>query len=419
LLRLGFDAKRAFHNQTGLGNYARTFLANLVRFYPEHEYHCFSPSVKELDGLTWFHNNPSSPRVHLHQDHSLLASWNRAFGMRNSLLANQIQLYHGLSNELPLDLQGHGSKIHTVVTVHDLIYRELPENYPPMDRWIYQFKTRRTLALADSIVAISQATRQQLLRYYPEYAPKIKVILQACSPIFYETTAEFRSDEALNPSSDATIAPSMHATPHPLGQQPFWLSVGTVEKRKNLETILHALYLMKPSERLPLVVIGRTGSPYATHCVHLARQWGLRVHWNPQLPSKGSLRSGVADLRSWYHHAVALIYPSHLEGFGLPVAEALLSHCPVITTRFSAMADLCGPHGLLVDAHSAEELQAAMVRLQGDASYRAQIQREGYLRARTILDPKLLTAQWIELYGEVLDLKPAASMSGENLVDGF
>jgi len=377
LLRLGFDAKRAFHNRTGLGNYARTFLSNLVQFFPENEYHLFTPASGYPASNLFLENALSASSFHLHQDKTTLASWNRSFRMRGPLLANQIQLYHGLSNEVPMDLKRLQGRVRSVVTVHDLIFMELPDTYPLVDRWIYQFKTRHTLAIADCIVAISESTRHQLLRYYPEHAHKIKVILQPCSPHFYEE--------------------SVSASVHPLGKQAYWLSVGTVEKRKNLEAVLHALHQTKPSERLPLVVIGNTDSPYAAHCMSLAAQRGLQVHWNPHKPPLGE-----PDLKIWYRHAVGLVYPSHLEGFGLPVAEALLSRCPVITLRNSAMAEICGPHSLLVDSALDEELQSAMSTLQRDSTLRAQLQRDGFHRVKTLLDPEKLTTQWIDFYRDLI-----------------
>ncbi|MFM7379931.1 MAG: glycosyltransferase family 1 protein, partial [Bacteroidota bacterium] len=103
MFRLGFDAKRVFHNRTGLGNYARTFLQNLAHFYPENEYHVFSPALKSHAKLQHSYNPYFSTPFHFHPIPSPLASWKRSFQMRGPLLSNRIQVYHGLSNEIPLD----------------------------------------------------------------------------------------------------------------------------------------------------------------------------------------------------------------------------------------------------------------------------------------------------------------------------
>ncbi len=382
MLRLGFDAKRAFHNRTGLGNYARTFLRNLVDFYPENEYHLFTPGLKPHANQLLSDNPFFSKPFHCHQDKSFLASWNRSFRMQGPLLANKIQLYHGLSNEVPMDLERLRGSVRSVVTVHDLIFLDLPSTYPLIDHWVYRFKTRRSLALADRIVAISESTRRQLLRYFPEHAHKIQVILQPCSPSYYK---------------DLPTASS-----HPLAERPYWLSVGTVEKRKNLESVLHALHLAQPDKRLPLVVFGNTEQPYGKHCIQLAAILGLEVYWNPpKSPTTAIHSSEKVDLIDWYRHAQGLLYPSHMEGFGLPVAEAMLSRCPVITTRSSSMAEICGPNGLLVDSTLPGELHAAMTSLHNDPALSATLRQEGYLRAKSLIDPRMLTAQWMNLYQDL------------------
>jgi glycosyltransferase involved in cell wall biosynthesis len=275
-----------------------------------------------------------------------------------------------------------------VVTVHDLIYRDIPSTYPAADRWIYRFKTRRSLALADKVVAISEFTRSRILQYFPEHAPKVQVIWQPCSPRYYEDSPD--------------------TVDHPLAEQPYWLSVGTVEKRKNLESVLQALRLARPDDRLPLVVFGNIKGPYAARCIRLAAQWGLKVHWNPDIsPSGDTTPRGLSDLRAWYRHALGLVYPSHLEGFGLPVAEALLSRCPVITTRNSAMSEICGDQGILVDSTHYEELYEAMAMLQSDTALRVQLQNGGYQRAQFLLNPVKLSTQWMDLYRKLLeDAKP-------------
>ncbi|MBM3911531.1 MAG: glycosyltransferase family 4 protein [Sphingomonadales bacterium] len=383
MFRLGFDAKRAFHNRTGLGNYARTFLQNLAHFYPENEYHLFSPALKSHANRQHSDNPLFTTPFHFHPIQSPLASWKRSFQMRGPLLSNRIQVYHGLSNEIPLDLKRLQGRVRSVLTVHDLIFLDLPSTYSWIDCRVYRYKTKRSLALADRVVAISEATRRQLLQHFPEDEHKIQVILQPCSPEYY--------------------ANSPKSSPHPLADQAYWLWVGTVEQRKNLETVLHALRLTPADERLPLVVIGNTSHPYAQQCVQLAASLGVKVHWNPHRhPDLGKPADEKANLIAWYRHAQGLVYPSHLEGFGLPVAEALLSRCPVITTRNSSMAEICGPHGLLVDSTQPEELQAAMASLRNDSAMGEALRNEGQSRALSLLDPRRITGQWMNLYRELI-----------------
>ena len=121
-MRIGFDAKRIFQNTTGLGNYSRTVVKNLAEFYPENEYFLFTPTLKN--------KLPFAFNKNTHMVVGRGSVW-RSFGVRRDIVKHNVDIYHGLSNEIPFTLKI--SHIKSVVTIHDLIFDHFPEYYPGVD----------------------------------------------------------------------------------------------------------------------------------------------------------------------------------------------------------------------------------------------------------------------------------------------
>ena len=158
-MRIAFDAKRMLNNPTGLGNHARILANALMRDYPDNEYLLFSPTAKD-EFLNQLHGEYE---MHFPKTRSAQAvhPWWRSYGITNDLLKNKVDIYHGISNELPLNI--HRTRIKTVVTIHDLIFLKHKEQYPWIDRQIYTLKTKYAAKHADKIIAVSQETKHDLI----------------------------------------------------------------------------------------------------------------------------------------------------------------------------------------------------------------------------------------------------------------
>src|SRR5215208_2327665 len=144
-MNVGFDAKRVFHNATGLGNYSRDVLRVVRRLRPEHAYYAYTPARGRLplDAGEGGRLEVRSPRGLVAR--TLPSLW-RTRGIVSDLRLDGIRLFHGLSNELPLGIERAG--IASAVTIHDLIFERLPELYSPIDRRIYAAKARSAAARA-------------------------------------------------------------------------------------------------------------------------------------------------------------------------------------------------------------------------------------------------------------------------------
>ena len=170
-MRIGFDAKRAFANKTGLGNYSRFVLDALAMHEPGNDYLAYTPKNNRhlFDGFP-------SGSIHYPKgfiDRKLSAYWRYA-RITRQLREENIDVYHGLSNEIPQGLQR--ADIRSVVTIHDLIFERLPRLFKPVDRAIYRHKFQSACRRADSVVAVSDQTRRDLIELYGVDDSIIKVI---------------------------------------------------------------------------------------------------------------------------------------------------------------------------------------------------------------------------------------------------
>ena len=188
-MRLGFDAKRVFHNATGLGNYSRDVLRILSSRRPADAYVAYSPSPGALPAEAGGDAvEVRGPRSALAR--ALPALW-RTRLVVGDLRADRIDLFHGLSNELPLGIEESG--VGSAVTIHDLIFERLPELYSPLDRRIYAMKARSAVRRAGVVVSVSEQTKRDLVELYGVDPARIRVVYQTCREAFRAPVAPERS----------------------------------------------------------------------------------------------------------------------------------------------------------------------------------------------------------------------------------
>ena len=347
-MRIGFDAKRAFHNVTGLGHYSRTLIRSLAEYFPDHQYYLFNPKSPARFALPWDGVNRSNlieviPTRAL--DRLLPSAW-RSSWVKKDLRKNQIDLYHGLSHEIPRGMERRG--IRTVVTIHDLIFERYPDQYNPIDVRIYRNKFRHACEKADRIIAISEQTKKDIVEFYKIPARKIRVCYQSCQPAFFETVSAAEKEQVKQ----------RYQLP-----DDFFLYVGSIIERKNLDNVVRALHAIRQETDLPLLVIG-TGGKYERTVKASIEELGLSdrvIFLSRSEAAKNSERFQQAtDFPAIYQLATAMIYPSIFEGFGIPVLEALASELPVITSNLSCLPEAAGPGSLLIDPHDPQAIANAM-----------------------------------------------------------
>lgn len=182
-LSIGLDGKRAVLNNTGLGNYSRYYLNIMSLAFPSATFRVYTPRIVENERLKPLLDRPNIQLVgpELRWNNGLSRALWRTVDLPVTLKADDIAVYHGLSNELPLTIKG---VCPSVVTIHDLIYRRIPSDYKPIDRRLYDFKYSRSAKAATRVIAISECTKRDLIADYGIDPDKIDVIYQGIDPIF-------------------------------------------------------------------------------------------------------------------------------------------------------------------------------------------------------------------------------------------
>jgi glycosyltransferase involved in cell wall biosynthesis len=338
-MNIGYEAKRVFKNFTGLGNYSRWVVQSLATAYPNHSFFLYTSTLSQNPRLTFLQNfkniiirTPVAKKFNFF--------W-RSFGVVNDAKNDGIALFHGLSHQIPFGLKR--KKIKSVVTIHDLVFLRYPQYYNFMDRQIYKFKCSYACKNADTIIAISQQTKQDIVHYFGIDKQKIEVVYQGCDAIFYQTnTTQQLAQVAQNYNLPNT----------------FLLCVGTIESRKNQLLIIKALQLL-PSH-VHLVLVGK-----ATQYKQVLTQYITQT----QLHNRVLFLQNVAfaDLPCLYQLAKVFVYPSVFEGFGIPIVEALNSGVPVIAATGSCLEEAGGPGSIYVYPHNHHQLATQINLLLNDA----------------------------------------------------
>lgn len=348
-MRIGFDAKRAFFNYSGLGNYSRNTIQYLNQYYPENEYFLYIPRKSRTSSFQGYQGQQLIyPDTFISK---MFPSLWRSYLLPGKLYSDKINLYHGLSNEIPFGI--HNYKINSVVTIHDLIFLRYPEWYKKTDRFIYKSKTLYSCRKSKRIIAISNQTKADIIEYYHIHPDKVDVVYQGCDPKFYQETNLSEKKEILKKYNLSSG---------------YLLYVGTVEKRKNLLNIVKALH----TGRIPgtLVVIGRQ-TRYADEVKKYIFSHQLKnIRFLENVPNQ--------DLSSLYQMASLFLYPSVYEGFGIPILEALYSRIPVITSSGGCFREAGGENSYYIDPGNIEQISDAIKKVLEDTELRKVMITKGY-----------------------------------------
>jgi len=375
-IKIGFDAKRAFTNHSGLGSYSRNIVSSLKRFYPCNSYVLFTPE-KQAPGI-FFNDSGFEVVTPGRVGIKFLAAFWRNFQLTGQLKYESVNLFHGLSNELPSGI--HRLSIPSVVTIHDLIFLKFPGFYRPVDRLIYRSKVRYACQAATRVIAVSNQTRRDLIGLLNVPEDKIDVVYQPVSQRFFENPEAFE----------------ISAVKEKYGlHENFILSVGTIEDRKNQLNIIRAV--REEGIDREIVFIGRkTG--YADRLMDYIRlnRMNNQVRFISDLPDE--------DLPSIYALAGASVYLSKYEGFGIPVIEAMAAGCPVVASNAPCLPETSGGAALLVDPENIGAIGLTIKSVLENKEVRAELISKGKERA-AFFTPENAARNLITVYSKILNFR--------------
>ncbi|MDH4262713.1 MAG: glycosyltransferase family 4 protein [Spirochaetia bacterium] len=344
-MNIGFDAKRIFYNETGLGNYSRTLVKLIKKNYPDDNCFLFTPTIRGLKPMQYKNtfNDCTIIEPDTFFDRMFSTYW-RNFTMVKDLLKFNLDIYHGLSHEIPRNIEKTGIK--TVVTIHDLIFLKFPELYKPWDVMIYKKKYLESCHRADAIIAISENTKNDIMEFLNIPSEKIFVIYQSAAPQYYTK---------IDKSKHEIVMQKYNL------KDPYILYVGSLNKRKNLIPLIKAISLLK-QKKIKLIIVG-SGSE-KTNLEKTAANEGVT--------SQVRFLNNVSGeyLPSLYAGAKMFVYPSIYEGFGIPIIESLLCKTPVITNRGSCFHEAAGEGGIYADVFNPGSIAEAIEFLLIDRNHK-------------------------------------------------
>jgi glycosyltransferase involved in cell wall biosynthesis len=367
-MRIGFDAKRAFNNQTGLGNYSRFVIEALSPIQPPGgglEYLLYTPKVKNSAWLDSFDHNFAIKTSPL----GMGGLW-RSWLINDDLKKDNVDVFHGLSNEIPFGINKSGVK--SVVTIHDLIFLRYPELYPSVDRFFYQQKFRYACENADAVVAVSQQTKDDIMEFYKIPSERIRVIYQDCQSSFHQ-----RVDNQLI----LTIKSKYSLN------KPYIICVSSFSERKNQKRLVEAFQQLGLKD-YELVLVGGK-SKYAED-----------VTQNSPKDTRVLFGVSSADLPALYQGASLCVYPSFFEGFGIPIVEALHSGIPVVAATGSCLEEAGGEGALYANPLDVNDLADKMRQVLTNDSLRNDLVLKGKEHIKQF-SSKIIAEQLIKLYKEL------------------
>lgn len=362
-MNVGFDAKRYFHNRTGLGNYSRDLVDTLASEHLKDKFFLFD-SNPEIDHL---------PSNVIAVPPGLQGAFGKPFWrpylIRRDMEKYLIDVYHGLSNELPYGK--YSPRVKKVVTIHDVIFKRFPSHYKSFDRWVYNKKTAHAIEIADKIIATSKATADDLMEFYKADPSKLEVVYQTCGAGHRRSFSE----------SEIVAFRNKHKIP-----ANSFLYLSSFQTRKNHMQLLKAYRQYKGTFKL--VLAGRAGETLSACKQYIAdNSLTERVLVLDQLSN--------SDLPYLYRSCSAFVYPSMIEGFGIPLIEAANAGLPMAVNDIPIFRELA-PEGSL---YFRPEDERGFAKILDELSQRSKTDYSKFLEA---FDPKLSAAQVYEIYKRLI-----------------
>ena len=293
---------------------------------------------------------------------------------------NLIHIYHGLSNELPVEFVKN-PKIKWVVTIHDIAFLYYKMDYSLFDSFIHFQKIKNSCQKADVIIAVSEYTKADICKIFNLPPEKVEVVYQTVNDNFKKS---FTNDEFQH------VVNLYHLPNH------YFLSVGSITARKNLLSALKAWKGLPTEYQWPFLIIGKPNRKY----FKIIKE---ELDLFKEIYSNKIMFRNVANehLPIVYQNAEIFIYPSYFEGFGIPVLEALYSGIPVITSKTTSLPEVGGPGAYLVDPANYEEIRAGILFFMQHKEQREHAVNKGLEHVKKF-DAQVVNDKLVNIYQSLL-----------------
>jgi glycosyltransferase involved in cell wall biosynthesis len=346
---LSFEAT---YRQAGVSRYTEALVRELPALAPDDEFIVFTgprrpPAERDFDpSLHWSHTRVPTQRP------PARIAWEQTAGTTIAR-RHRLDLVHAPVNVTPF-ITG----CPRIVTIHDIAFHHFPEQYPGAKQRYLRLMTRLSVRRAARVIAVSEATRQDVIATYGCDPARVVTVPNGvsddCHPLPEDEVRAFRQREGLHDD--------------------FILFLGTLQPRKNVETLLRAYARVRGETGWQLVIAGAAGWSYDS-IFSTARELGLE----DVVRFAGFVEPEQLPL--WYNAAGIFVYPSTYEGFGLPLLEAMACGTPVIAANTSSLPEVVGDAGLLAAPRDTEGFARAILSLIRAPELRAELRERGLRRA--------------------------------------
>jgi len=349
-MRIGIDARMTHYRQAGISQYTLQLLEGLARCDPADEF-VILQSRKSKEPILR-RPNFATRRLYTPCHHRL-----EQYLLPLEITPLRLDILHSTDFIPPF---WRRRNCRSVITVHDLVFLMYPDLLTKESARYYG-QIDEAVKSSDAIIAVSQATKMDLIRLLGVSEKKITVIYESASPIF-------------RPLNREEVSEHVRARFGLTGD--FVLFVSTIEPRKNVPNLLRAFRLLLDNyhPKVKLVLAGEKGWLFEE-----VYQLADTLKLGEDALFLGRVKT--EELLWLYNAAKALVAPSLYEGFGLPPLEAMACGTPVITSNISALPEVVGDAGMLVDPQDVEDISVAIWRILGDDQLRASLVEKGFKRA--------------------------------------
>lgn len=389
-MRIGIDCRTilnpGFGEQAGVGHYTFFLIQHLLKFDQETEYVLFFDeqiSKEAIAELISNRPNVTVRRFPFYGYRHMLPFIYAHVLVSGFITRERLDLFHAPSGQLPFTYRGR-----SVITIHDLAIFDHPEWFP--QSILKRFLSTRifvphSVKRANTIIVPSESTARDVRRLFPGSDRKIVVVPHGV---------------LTPPSIDIESAEELRVRYH-LSER-YLLFVGTLEPRKNIATLIRAFRTMHASDKfrdLSLVIAGSKGWKYDEIFVEIEK---TKQQFAPNAPVKYVGYVSAKEKFTLMKHAIAFIYPSRYEGFGLPVLEAMSVGTPIIAGNTSSLPEVVGDAGLFVNPENEDELAGVMRKILNNEALQATLSQKGQARAKEFTWMKTAERLW-KLYRETVE----------------
>ncbi len=347
-MRIGIDARLVYYSQAGIGQYIIHLVNGLAEVDKENEYVLLQSRKDDTTIL----EEPTFRRVSLWTpSHHRL----ERYSLNVELMRLGLDVLHS-----PDFIPPHRPSCRSVITVHDLAFLLYP-HFLTKESARYYGHIDQAVRWTDHIIAVSESTKRDTMQHLGVPEDKITVVYEAANPIFRPIDRAEAREQVRNR--------------HGL-EGPFILFVSTIEPRKNVPTLVRALWQLQEcyKEDVRLVLAGGKGWLFEDAFAIIEElKMDSQVHLLGRVSSE--------DLLYLYNAAELLAHPAFYEGFGLPPLEAMACGLPVVVSQVASLPEVVGDAGLLIDPHDVDELTVGMWRILNDSELRQEMREKGFRQA--------------------------------------